>query len=165
MDTSKLDKNFIRLKGTGRWVAKDADGNIVDEKVTENNILLKIRKPIITLLGASQLEKAAMPYVTAIGFGTGSTAPTENDVGLEAPIPGASLKLLAAAPQFDDDGLGVTFVVLFDLTDAAVDNVTMKEACVFTQDGTPIARTVIGSYTKLPGLFLEYYHKIRSETV
>lgn len=162
---SGFDPHFLNLKGTTRWVAKLPDGTIVDDFTEENNILLQIRKPIIKLLGASQLEKTAMPYVTAIGFGTNGDAPTEDDTGLKAPVVGASNKLLAAPPQFDEDGLGVTFVVLFDLYDVSVDGIELKEAVVLTQDGTAIARTAIGAYTKLPGLFLEYYHKIRSEVV
>ena len=160
---SMLDYHDIKMKGTTRWVLKDAEGNIISDVVRDNNILLQIRKPIIKLLGAAQLEKTAMPFVYAIGFGTDGTPPDETQTGLIAPIAGATFKLLAAAPQFDADGLGVTFVVLFDLTDAAVDGITMREACLFAQDGTAIARTTIGECKKLTGLFLEYYHKIRTE--
>lgn len=160
---SILDYQTFKMKGTTRWVLKDSDGNIVSDTARDNNILLQIRRPIIKLLGAAQLEKTDMPFVYAIGFGTDGTPPDETQTGLIAPVAGANFKLLAAAPQFDADGLGVTFVVLFDLTDAAVDGVTLREACLFTQDGTAIARTTIGEYKKLTGLFLEYYHKIRTE--
>lgn len=159
---------IIRLKGSTRWVAKNAYGEVVDEKCVDNNILLQIRKPIISLLGAAQTDKAQMPFVNAIGFGTDGTAPSEVQTDLIAPITGAK-KLLAAAPQFDADGLGVTFVVLFDLTDAYVDGITLREAVLYTQsttanpNGIAIARTAIGEYKKLTGLFLEYYHKIRTE--
>lgn len=165
MEISTFGKNIlVPFKGTTRWVAKDINGNIVDEVTKENNILVQIRLPIIKLLGASSLEKTAMPFVNAIAFGTDGTVPNENQTGLIAPISGAKL-LLASDPQFDTDGLGVTFVVLFDTT-SVVDNMTIREAVLMTQStNTAIARTAIGEYTKLPGLFLEYYHKIRCEVV
>lgn len=158
----------IKLKGVTTWVTKDASGKILDKVSYNNNILLQIRKPIIKLLGAAQTEKASMPFVYSIGFGTDGTAATETQTGLLAPVDGAN-KLLAAAPQFDSDGLGVTFVVLFDLTDEYVDGVTLREAVLFTQPnatdthGIAIARVAVGEYTKKTGTYLEYYHKIRTE--
>ena len=91
----------MNLKGTTRWVLKDAEGNIISDTARDNNILLQIRKPIIKLLGAAQLEKVDMPFVYAIGFGTDGTPPDETQTGLIAPVAGADFKLLAAAPQFD----------------------------------------------------------------
>ncbi len=149
----------IKLVGSTRCVAKDIDGNIVSEKVSKNNILLQIRQPIIRLLGGVMTDPTTLPFINAIGFGSDNTPPDINQTGLIAQV-NNSRRLLAMAPTFSTDGLQVTFAVLYDLVDNAIDEVFLREACLYTTEGVAVARTTIGEYKKEPGLFFEFYWTI-----
>jgi hypothetical protein len=159
MLTSNSELNDIKLKGTVRIVERDANHNIVNERVEHNNILLQIRQPIVKLLGGLMTDPSTLPFVSQIGFGEDDTPPTILDTGLIAPVSN-SRRLIATAPTFSNDGLQVTFAVLYDLIEPDIDGIAIKEACLYTRDNVAIARTVIGSYTKVPGLFFEYYWTI-----
>ena len=49
---SYMPTTDVKLKGTVKWCAKDAEGKVIEEYSGSNNILLQIRQPIIKLLGA-----------------------------------------------------------------------------------------------------------------
>lgn len=148
--------DVVKAYGTVRIVTKDANHNIVDERVETNNILLQIRQPIIKLLGGLMTDPNTLPFVSMIGFGTDDTPPAITDTGLKAPV-NNSRRLIATAPTFSNDGLQVTFAVLYDLVEPDIDGTALKEACLYTRDGVAIARTVIGSYTKIAGMYFEFY--------
>lgn len=156
----------IPMVGNTRVVVKDADGNIIDDIHNKNNILLTIRKPIIRLLGGvkatSLTDTAALPFVNSIGFGTDDTPANINQTSLVAPITG-SQRMIATAPTFSDDGLRATFAILFGLIEVGIDGQYIKEACLYTADGTAIARVCIGSYQKIAGLYMEFYWEIGYE--
>lgn len=153
---------YLEVKGTVRMVSRDADFNIVDDRTTHNNILLQIRQPIIRLLGGAMTPNEQLPFVNQIGFGTDNTPPTIEDTGLKASVDG-SRRLIAAAPTFSTDGLTVTFAVLYDLVEPEIDGVDLREACLYTTDGIAVARTVIGSYEKVAGMYFEFYWTIGYE--
>lgn len=151
--------SYVELEGTTRGIWRYPDGSIADEKVTKNNILLQIRQPIVRLLGGLMTDPNTLPFISAIGFGSDNTPPAITDTDLVTPV-NNSRRLLATAPTFSTDGLQATFCVLFDLVDNDVDGVPLKEECLYTRDGVAVARTVIGSYTKVPGMYFEFYHTI-----
>jgi hypothetical protein len=159
MLTSVSDLNPVKLKGTVRIVERDSNHNIVSERVERNNILLQIRQPIVKLLGGLMSDPSTLPFVSQIGFGGDDTPPTILDTGLIAPV-NNSQRLIATAPTFSNDGLQVTFAVLYDLTEPDIDGIALKEACLYTRDNVAIARTVIGSYTKIAGMYFEFYWTI-----
>lgn len=149
----------VELYGITKCVTKNAAGEILSEKINKNNILLQIRQPIIRLLGGALTPVASLPFINAIGFGTDATPPNINQTGLVAQVDG-SRRMLAMAPTFSSDGLTVTFAVLFDLVDNSIDEVTLREACLYTTEGVAVARVTIGEYKKEAGLFFEFYHEI-----
>ena len=149
----------IECKGTVRMVTRDANHNIVDERTEHNNILLTIRKPIVKLLGGAMTPNSELPFINSIGFGTDDTPPAITQTGLGAEV-NNSRRLIAMAPTFSNDGLRVTFAVLYDLVEPDVDNIDLKEACLYTADGTAVARTVIGSYKKIEGMYFEFYWEV-----
>lgn len=160
--TAEDKMQYVELKGTTKGIWRYPDGTVADEKVTKNNILLQIRQPIIKLLGGLMTPKENLPFISSIGFGTDDTPPSIDQTGLIAPV-NNSRRLIASAPVFSNDGLQVTFCVLYDLVEPDVDNITLKEECLYTTDGTAVARTTIGEYKKIPGLFFEFYHCIGYE--
>lgn len=145
------------LKGEIKTILRDAEGNVVQETTTPNNILVSIRKPIISLLGGYGMGNADLPFIKYISFGSDDTPANINQTGLVAPIAGA-IKLIAANPIISADGLTATFAVLFGMDE--LNNTTMKEACLVTADGTAVARSVIGSHSKPAGFYFEFYWTI-----
>lgn len=182
---SEIPSNDVKLSGRVSWKAKDKDGNVVDSYDGSNNILLQIRQPIIKLLGAFgnvqlaasinggdwnkvpdtytlldvhgnvglQVVPTTLPYVARIAFGSSDKPATIYDTDLEQPISGAD-KILATAPIFSPDGLQVTFAVLVDMNE--LNDVEIREAVLRTVDGTAIARSPIGYYRKIPGMYWEF---------
>lgn len=149
----------LEVEGSIRCITKDANGNIVDDVTEKNNILLTIRQPIIRLLAGAMTPVADLPFIKAIGFGSDDTPPTITQTGLIAPISN-SRRLIAMAPTISNDGLKATFAVLYDLTEPDIDGVDIKEACLYTADGIAVARTVIGLYRKVTGMYFEFYWTI-----
>lgn len=148
-----------KLVGRVHIVAKDADGNVVDDSRVTNNIVLGIRNPIIRLLGGWGTEPAKLPFVRQIGLGTGSTPATVLDTQLEEEVEG-SRKLAATTPTMSEDGLSLTFSFLYDMVDEAVDNKDIQEMALFTTDNVMIARTTVGLWRKTTGLYFEIYWTI-----
>ena len=149
------------LKGFTRGVIKDASGNIYHEEKKDNNIVLAVRTPLVKLLGGFLSQNyAQLPFVSQIKFGNGVLPPTIYQTGLQSPIPGA-VKILPVAPTVSSSGLEVTFSVVFG--EQEMNNTLMTEAGLFTTDNTMIARSVIGEYTKMPGMFFEFYWTIGFE--
>lgn len=136
-------------------VIRDKNGIVYEER-SKNNIVVAIRTPIIKLLGGF-LSTSPLPFINQMKFGSGSTAPTVYDTALETPINGA-VKILPAAPTISNDGLQVTFSVVFGENE--MNDVTMREAALFAADNTMIARSVIGEYRKTAGMFFEFYWTI-----
>ena len=148
-----------KLVGRVHIVAKDANGNVVDDSRVTNNIVLSIRNPIIRLLGGWGTEVEKLPFVRQIGLGTGATPATVLDTKLEEEVEG-SRKLAATTPTMSEDGLSLTFSFLYDMVDEAVDNKDIQEMALFTTDGTMIARTTVGLWRKTTGLYFEIYWTI-----
>jgi hypothetical protein len=98
-----------------------------------------------------------LPVVQQIAFGSDPTPATEFDTGLIAPISGAS-KLLACPPVFTSGGLQAQFSVLFGENE--LNDTPICEAVLLTPTGTAIARAAIGSYTKVAGMFFEFFWTI-----
>jgi len=192
----------VELSGHTKLVARrgSPDGEIVDIREQTNNILVGIRVPIISLLGAYGLVRstysingaaavpagdsvnvgsvngtvsyqvnyaASLPVVTSMAFGTSSVPATIFDTGIHTPIdinnPSTGKKNLAVSPTFSTDGLKATFAVMF--ADTEMNNVAVSEVALLTANNIAIARTVIGSYTKLPGMFFEFYWTIGYDPV
>lgn len=141
--------------GVTHGIIRDANG-IVYEEQSKNNIVIAIRKPIISLLGG-YLASNPLPFINQMKFGSGITPPTIYDTSLEEPITGA-VKILPAAPTISQDGMLVTFSIVFGENE--MNDITMREAGLFTVDNTMVARSVIGEYKKLPGMFFEFYWTI-----
>lgn len=148
-----------KMYGRVTYVAKDANGNVVDTQTTHNNIVLGIRKPIIALLGGYATPAADLPFVRQLALGSSDTAVTVNDTALGAEITG-SRKLTATTPQTAEDGLSLTFSFLYDMVDESVDNQEIKEMALYTTDGTMIAHTLVGLWKKTTGLYFEVYWQI-----
>ena len=104
-----------------------------------------------------QVVPTTLPYVSHIGFGTGTQDPTIFDTSLEAPINNGE-KLLAAAPTISADGLRVTYSAIVDKDE--LNGVTITEAVLMTTAGVVIARALIGSYSKPNGMMFEFYWQI-----
>lgn len=147
------------LYGRVRFVAKNKEGEIVEEGGVPNNIVLGIRKPIIKLLGGWGNTSEDLPFVRELALGKGDTAPVVTDTQLVSELTG-SRKLTATLPTISEDGLSLTFSFLYDMVDDAVDNQDVKEMGLFTTDGTMIARTTVGLWRKTPGLYFEVYWTI-----
>lgn len=148
-----------KFVGSVKFIIRDKDGNIVDEGGVTNNIVLGIRKPIIKLLAGWALEPGQHPFVQQLALGSGDTAPTVLDNGLVAEIEG-SRKLAATAPTISEDGLTATFAFLYNEVDDAVDGKDIKEMGLFTVQGDMIARTTIGLWRKVTGMYFEVYWTI-----
>lgn len=187
-DTEDFDLN--KVYGQVGWRVRDVNGNVIQDYDGNNNIVRGIRAPIIKLLGAFQnikveysldngaswsampssnrlenvhgnidfrLDLGSMPYIAKIAFGSNSTPPTIYDTALVEPIT-ASEKLLSASPIFSTNYLQATFAVLYGLNE--LEGITMREAGLFTVDGTLVARALIGEYTKISGVYFEFYWTI-----
>lgn len=148
-----------KMYGRVGCVLKDKDGNILQSNVVSNNIVKGIRKPILRLLAGRYAQVEDLPFVRQLKLGTSNTPPTVQDERLGALLPGSE-KLMGAAPTIAEDGLSVTFSFLYEMNDSHVDNKTVREMGLYTADGTMIARTVVGSWTKSPGVYFEVYWTI-----
>lgn len=147
------------LYGKVKFVAKNKDGQVVEEGAVTNNIVLGIRKPIIKLLGGWGATTDALPFVRTLALGESDQTPNVTDSQLGKEIDG-SRKLTATVPKVSEDGLSLTFSFLYDMIDDAVDNKDVKEMGLFTNDGTMIARTTVGLWRKTTGLYFEVYWTI-----
>ena len=148
----------LPMRGSTHGILRDRSGRVVHEDARSNNIVTAIRVPIIKLLGGYLAPNyAQLPFVNQMKFGTGNTAPTAYQTGLVTPLQDA-VKVLPAAPTISQDGLQVTYSVVFGENE--LNDVTMREAGLFTSDNTMVARSVIGEYHKLAGMFFEFYWTI-----
>ena len=147
------------MLGSTHGILRDRSGKVMHEEHSKNNIVTAIRVPIIKLLGGYLSPNyALLPFVNQMKFGTGSSIPASAyNTGLEAPLQDA-IKVLPAAPTISQDGLQVTYSVVFGENE--LNDVTMREAGLFTSDNTMVARSVIGEYHKLAGMFFEFYWTI-----
>ena len=104
--SSALPYTELLMRGTTRTVLKDADGNIHLDKVINNNIMQRIRYPIVKLLGG--YGNANIRYRVG-GSGPLGTAdalvPSSGDISVIATAPGTtnvSLGLDTSALPFVD---------------------------------------------------------------
>ena len=93
MNTLKVVDNYIELPmhGTTRTVLKDADGNVVLDKIVNNNIMQRIRYPIVKLLGG--YGNANIRYRVG-GSGPLATSdalvPSSGEIAVTATAPGTT---------------------------------------------------------------------------
>ena len=183
------DIPFIKMEGKVKIITRNPETNeVVDVYENNNSILLQIRPNIIKLLSgfgnvkitydagngwelvpdtgiitgatgnvAVEVVPTTLPYISQIAFGTGLTPPTIYDTDLEVPISNGS-KILAVAPTISADRLRTTFAVAVDKNE--LNGITITEAVLRTTDGTVVARALIGSYSKPPGMMFEFYWQI-----
>lgn len=148
-----------KLVGSVTYKMYDKNHNLVSTETTHNNIVLGIRKPIMSLLAGWNKSMDSLPFVKSVYLGTGTTQPTVLDTALEKPIPG-SFKETNSDPIINDAGPSVTFAFMYDATDTNVDNIEIHEMGLFTKDNVMIARTTVGTWKKVPGLYFEIYWTI-----
>lgn len=150
--------NTQKLYGEVTYKMYDNNHNLVDTKTVHNNIVLGVRAPIIQLLGGARTDYDALNFVHQVCLGTGTEEPTINDDHITK-IVGSECSL-ASNPTFDLTGPSVTFAFMYDKEDPAVDGQKIHEMGLYTKDGTMIARTYVGEWMKVQGLFFEIYWTI-----
>lgn len=78
-----IEQDAIRMSGCLHLVARDAAGNVIDERHLKNTILTL---GLAWMTGALSGDTAAPTTMKYLGIGTGTTAVDPDDTALETPV-------------------------------------------------------------------------------
>lgn len=155
----------------------DKNGNVVFEDKNHNNILLNIRYSIMDMLaGARHNDISKFKFIKYLKLGSGTTPVTIADTGLANIIEGSTVATdtpVMNDPVKDSQGntlgyLSATFSFVYPSQDDNVDNKNICEMGLYDSNDNIVARTVVGTWTKSPGLYFEVYWTIgykRQDTI
>lgn len=155
-NTSLCENN--KLYGSVTYKMYDKDHNLVETKTVPNNIVLGIRMPIIELLGGWATDPSRLPFVKQVILGTSSVPPAVDQTDVQEPIPNSQKNTSNAT--LNTDGPSVTFSFMYDANDANVDGIEIHEMGLYTSDNRMVARTTVGTWKKIAGLYFEIYWTI-----
>jgi len=96
----KRFKENLTLKGIWKITVRDKAGNIVSQK-TIHNIIPTISRQQVAKALANELSTLPEIVINFQELGTGTTAPTNSDTGLETPEPSTRKILTSSASQLN----------------------------------------------------------------